>query len=53
MELEYFGVRHYIMSLQCLAELETFGGIFPKGVEERTLRRNFSSNLGFTSAFFL
>lgn len=41
------------MSPQCLAELETFGGIFPKGVEGRTPRRNFSSDLGFTSAVFL
>lgn len=34
MELESFGVRHYIMSPQCLAELETFGGYSQRGWRE-------------------
>lgn len=53
MELESFGVRHYIMSPQCLAELETFGGYFQrgwKGLKDSQKELFFKS--GFRKCFF-
>lgn len=52
MELEWFGVRHYIMSPQCLAELETFGGYSQRGWRKGLSEGTFLFESGFHKCLF-